>query len=319
MQDAFGREINYLRLSLTDRCNFRCRYCMPSEGIAKRQHADMLSLEELFEVVDLMVNRLGFNKVRVTGGEPFARRGAVPFMRSLGLIPGIDDLSFTTNAFFLAPIAPELKEAGYRRVNISLDTLRRDRFANITRVDALDKVLAGIAAARLAGFNPIKLNAVALKETLDEAPDLIAFGLQQNLQVRFIELMPILGESNGDYIPNTRVREEIGRRYKLTPIAEDPNPQSAARIYRIDGTEATCGFISSISHPFCSTCNRIRLRGDGLLKPCLASRTSISLMPYIRPVFRANEMEAFLREMIPATKRRARGDYEIDAMSAFGG
>lgn len=319
MQDAFGREINYLRVSLTDRCNFRCRYCMPSEGIAKRPHADMLSLEELFEVVRLFVTRLGFNKVRITGGEPFARRGAVPFMRSLGVLPGVEDLSFTTNAFYLAPIAAELKAAGYRRVNISLDTLRRDRFEEITRVDALEEVLAGIAAARRAGFDPIKLNAVALKETLDEAPDLIAYGLEQGLQVRFIELMPLLGESNGDYVPNARVREEISRRFKLTPLEEDPNPQSAARLYRIDGTEATCGFISSISHPFCSTCNRIRLRGDGLLKPCLASSASINLMPFIRPELKPEILEAYLRERIPAVKRQSRGDYEIDTMSAFGG
>ena len=240
-------------------------------------------------------------------------------MRSLGLIPGIDDLSFTTNAFYLAPSATELKTAGYRRVNISLDTLRRERFEQITRIDALDRVLAGIAAAQEAGFDPIKLNAVALRATLDEAPDLIAFGLEHGLQVRFIELMPILGGSDDDYVPNERVRAEIGRQFALTPLGNDANPESAARIYRINGTMATCGFISSISHPFCSSCNRIRLRGDGLLKPCLASSASIGLMQYIRPAFKPDELEAFLRETIPAGKRQARGDYEIDSMSAFGG
>lgn len=324
MQDAFGREIDYLRLSLTDRCQFRCAYCMPAGGVAKLRHEDMLSLEELYEVVRLMVTRLGFRKVRVTGGEPLARRGAVGFMKSLHRIPGIEDLALTTNAYDLAPVARELHENGFRRINISLDTLRPERFREITRCDGLDRVLRGIEAARAAGFDPIKINAVALEQTLDEVLDLVAFGIARGIQVRFIELMPVLGSTPLCFVSNDRVRELIQGRYQLTPVDGDGDSRaldlrSAAVVYRIGGTEATCGFISPMSHPFCSLCNRIRLRGDGQLRPCLAGGPSAGLVKFVRPKFRPDDLEAFLRDAIPRLKRERRGDYEIDSMCNFGG
>jgi len=317
MLDSFGREINYLRLSLTDRCNFRCRYCMPSEGVPKLQHQDMLRLEELFEIVRIFVTRLGFAKVRVTGGEPLVRRGAIPFLKSLHLIPGIRDLSLTTNGFYLAEAAAELHASGFGRVNISLDTLRADRFRKITGVDGLHRVLEGIEAARAAGFAPIKINTVAIPEIMDEVADLVAFGVEKGLQIRFIELMPVRSGASGTYISSDRVREILASRYRLDPLARDGDP-SAAKLYRIDGTEATCGFITSISHPFCDSCNRIRMRADGKLKPCMASSLSHDVMPFVRPELRPEALEAFLRESV-FYKRRCRGDYEIDAMSAFGG
>jgi GTP 3',8-cyclase len=324
LRDGFGREINYLRLSVTDRCQFRCAYCMPAEGVPKLRHDEMLTLEELFEVVRLLVTRLGFRKVRVTGGEPLARRGALAFMRALHLIPGIEDLALTTNAYELAPVAASLRASGFSRINISLDTLRPDRFRTITNVDGLERVLAGIEAARAAGFQPIKINAVALEETLDEVCDLVAFGVARDIQVRFIELMPVLGGSHLHFVPNSRVRELIETRYGLAPIGADGSPRAAdphgaAEVYRIEGTAATCGFISPMTVPFCSLCNRMRLRGDGLLKPCLAGGPSISVVDFIRPRFRPDEMEAFLRESIPRLKREKRGDYEIDSMCRFGG
>jgi cyclic pyranopterin phosphate synthase len=278
----------------------------------------MMRLEELFEVVRLMASRLGFNKVRVTGGEPLIRRGAVPFMKSLGLIDAIDDLSFTTNAHNLEPVADELRAAGYGRVNISLDTLRRDRFRDITGVDGLDRVLAGIAAARRAGFDPIKLNVVSLERHLDEFLELIEFALANDLQIRFIELMPVGKLNELRFVPNARVKEIIERRYQLLPVAADTDVHSAARLYRIAGTSGTCGFISSMTEPFCSMCNRIRLRGDGRLRPCLARTESYDLMEFVRPQFRPEDLEAYLREIIRA-KRPAGGAYEIDTMSAFGG
>lgn len=324
MQDAFGRRINYLRLSLTDRCNFRCKYCMPPEGVVKLRHEDMLRLEELLEVARLMVTHLGFNKVRVTGGEPLIRRGAIEFMKALGRIPGIDDLSLTTNGSRLGPVAAELRAAGFRRVNISLDTLRRDRFIQITRVDGLDRVLRGIEAARDAGLHPIKLNAVAVKENLDEVLDMVAFGIEKGLEVRFIELMPVHGHSGLSFVSNARVKEIVETRYSLMPIGKDGDmrandPHSAAEVYRIVGTGGTCGFISSISRPFCHLCNRIRLRGDGRLKPCLASSTSFDLMRFVRPEFRHEALVEYLRNVIPRSKRMSHGGYEIDSMSTCGG
>jgi len=324
VRDAFGREITYLRLSVTDRCQFRCAYCMPAGGVPKLRHDEMLTLEELFEVVRLLVARLGFRKVRVTGGEPLARRGALAFMRSLHLIPGIEDLALTTNAYDLAPVAASLRASGFNRINISLDTLRAERFRMITRVDGLERVLQGIEAARAAGFQPIKINAVALEETLDEVCDLVDFGIARGLQVRFIELMPVLGNSHLHFVPSSRVREVIATRYRLVPAGADGDtragdPHGAAEIYRIEGTAATCGFISPMTKPFCGRCNRMRLRGDGLLKPCLAGGPSISILDFVRPRFRPDELEAFLREAIPKLKREKRGDYEIDSMCGLGG
>ncbi len=324
MRDAFGREIDYLRLSLTDRCQFRCTYCMPAEGVPKLRHEDMLSLEELYELVRLLVTRLGFRKVRVTGGEPLARRGAVGFMKSLHLIPGIEDLALTTNAYDLEPVARELHDCGFRRINISLDTLRAERFREITRCDGLNRVLRGIEAARAAGFDPIKINTVALEETLDEVLDLVAFGIARQIQVRFIELMPVRGSGSTGFVSNARVRGLIESRYRLVPTgaggdARAADPRDAAEVYALEGTGATCGFISPMTHPFCSTCNRIRLRGDGQLKPCLAGGPSVSLAEFVRPRFRPDDLEAFLREAIPRLKRERRGDYEIDSMCTFGG
>ncbi len=324
MKDAFGREINYLRVSVTDRCQFRCVYCLPPQGVKKLRHEDMLTLEELFEVVRLMVTRLGFRKVRVTGGEPLARRGAVAFMKSLHLIQGIEDLALTTNAYELEPVAAELRAAGFKRINISLDTLRPERFQRLTLVDGLDRVLRGIAAARAAGFDVIKINAVALRQTLDEAVDLVAFGVEQGMQVRFIELMPVLGGAREDFVPIDEVRARLEERYTLVPWGGDGDPRAtdphgAAEVYRIKGTDATCGFIPAITRPFCTGCNRVRLRGDGRLKPCLASRKNVCLMPYVRPELRPDALEAFLRESIPALKMERRGDYEVDSMSGFGG
>jgi cyclic pyranopterin phosphate synthase len=185
-------------------------------------------------------------------------------------------------------------------------------------------VLRGIAAARAAGFDPIKINTVALEETLDEVLDLVAFGIARNIQVRFIELMPVLGGSPLHFISNDRVRELIQTRYRLTPVGADGDPRAAdprgaAEVYRIEGTEATCGFISPMTHPFCSLCNRIRLRGDGQLKPCLAGGPSIGLVDFVRPRFRLDDLEAFLRDAVPRLKRERRGDYEIDSMCNLGG
>lgn len=323
MNDAQGRTINYLRVSLTDLCNFRCRYCMPPEGVPKLEHGDILTLEELLAVVELMVSRLGFDKVRITGGEPLVRRGGLGFMTAVGEIKGIADLSLTTNGYLLAPVAADLYAAGYRRVNISLDTLRPDRFRAITGVDGLDPVLRGIDAARQAGFRPIKINAVAMKDTLDEVLDLVDFCAGRRFELRFIELMPVLGTARNQYVPNQRIEQIISARHRLEPIAPrgmgDPAYHAAARRYRVGDTGAVLGLISSMTHPFCDRCNRIRIQADGRLRPCLASMESFDVREYVRPAFRADDLAQFLKETIARTKQAPPGRYDIDAMSSFGG
>lgn len=324
MQDRHGRTINYLRVSLTDLCNFRCRYCMPPGGVNKLRHEEILTLEELYAVVKLMVTELGFDKVRVTGGEPLIRRGAPSFLKDLGAIEGIKDLSLTTNAYHLAERAEELKAAGFRRVNISLDTLRADRFAALTGVDGLERVLAGIEAARRVGFAPIKINVVSLRETRDEILDLITFGLEKGVEIRFIELMPIQGGPSDQYLPNERVRDIVAGRHELRPIERGngkpgEDAHSAAQRYHLGDTGAAFGLISSVTHPFCASCNRIRLRADGYLKPCLASKQSYDLRKFVRPRLRAEELVRYVQEVTQMSKEPTRGDYEIDTMSAFGG
>jgi cyclic pyranopterin phosphate synthase len=320
--DACGRRLEYLRVSLTDRCNFRCVYCMPAEGVPKLRHEEMLRLEELAELVRLFVERLGMHKVRVTGGEPLIRRGVLGFMRDLGAITGLRDLSMTTNAFHLADKAAGLRAAGVARLNISLDTLRRERFRQLTRHDGLEQVLLGIAAACGQGFQEIKLNVVSMRETLDEARDLIRFGIENDLQVRFIELMPSHGGPGVSFIPNSRIRHAIEAEYPLTPIPEADEfagRTAAARLYRIGDTGKICGFISPITQPFCERCNRLRLRGDGQLLPCLSRSESYDLMPFIRPAWRPGELAAHLRELLPRCKGEAPPHRAIRAMSRIGG
>jgi GTP 3',8-cyclase len=323
MHDAHGREVNYLRVSLTDLCNFRCRYCMSPEGIVKLGHAEILSLEEMFSVVHLMVARMGFNKVRITGGEPLVRRGAMGFMKKIGAIRGIHDLSLTTNGYLLAPVAADLFGAGYRRVNISLDTLRPDRFAAITGIDGLERVLGGIEAARAAGFAPIKINAVGMKETLDEIPDLLDFCMNRNLELRFIELMPVLGAARDQFVPNDQIKAIIADTHELRPAINrgpgDSAYHAAAELFTLGDSGAAVGFISSMTHPFCSRCNRIRIQADGRLRPCLASTQSFDLRGYLRPTLRADALEAYIRTSVAGSKLPQRGEYEIDTMSSFGG
>ena len=336
--DARGRRVRYLRVSLTDRCNFRCRYCMPPEGIHKLAHAEMLTLEELAEVVRVLVERLGITKVRVTGGEPLVRKGAPAFFRAVGLIPGIRDLSLTTNAYFLAGLAGEIRAAGVRRINISLDTLRKDRFEQLTRVDGLDQVLRGIAAAQQAGFSPIKINMVIMRNNLDEAGAILRFGMEHGFQVRFIELMPTHPGNADQFVSAEEARAALGREFRLEPASGDAlrvpaaqanpgerqpappaGPNCAARLYRIDGTENLCGFISPVSTPFCLDCDRIRLRGDGQLMPCLSEEQHFDLKPYVRPTLREAELAEFVRAALAHSKAEVPRERRIQAMWRIGG
>lgn len=273
MLDNQGRNIRYLRLSVTDRCNLRCRYCMPAEGVCKRAHSETLSFEELIEIVRAAVS-LGVSKVRLTGGEPLVRRGIVDLCRSLRAINGVRELTMTTNGALLPQCAAELKQAGVDRLNISLDTLNEDKFASLTRGGSLADTLAGLDAAWNAGFRGTKLNAVLLGGVnADEIPALAQLAQDRKYEVRFIELMPI-GEC-ADW-PRERFLSADAVLHALPELQRLPN-EGVAELYRMPGWKGKIGLIRPMSHRFCAECDRIRVTADGRLKPCLHSAQEIPL------------------------------------------
>lgn len=273
MKDAQGRTIDYLRLSITDRCNLRCRYCMPEEGVCKQSHAEMLTLEEYAEIARSAA-ALGVQKIRLTGGEPLVRKGVTELCRKLRAIPELRELCLTTNGALLPDMARPLREAGVDRLNISLDTLRPDRYTALTRRGQLGDALAGIRAAEEAGFRDLKLNCVLIGGfNDDELGDFLALTREHPWELRFIELMPMgpcAGWDKRCFLPVT----EILKRY---PELEEVEPNGVARRYRLPGAKGTVGLISPMSHEFCGDCRRIRVTADGKLKGCLHSREEISL------------------------------------------
>lgn len=273
MRDEFGRDIYYLRLSVTDLCNLRCTYCMPGSGVNKRCHNDILSVEEIEEIVRATV-ACGIRKVRVTGGEPLVRNGIIEICRRISAIEGVQELCITTNGTLLPQYAAQLKQAGVHRLNISLDTLDSEKYKTITRNGKLEDALAGIDAALAAGFDNIKINAVLIGGVNDnEIPALLALTKDKSINVRFIELMPI-GEcaswSHERFISNSKVLE-------MAPELEEIGSSGVAQLYRLPGGTGTVGLISPISCHFCPTCNRIRITADGKLKPCLHSSDEVNL------------------------------------------
>ena len=273
MTDGCGRTIDYLRLSVTDRCNYRCRYCMPEEGVCKRDHRDMLTLEELAEIAWAAV-QLGVKKIRLTGGEPLVRRGIVDLCRMLRAIPGLEELCLTTNGSLLPELAAPLREAGVDRLNISLDTLRPERFAQITRRGQLSDVLEGIAAAEAAGFQGLKFDTVLIGGfNDDEIPDFVELTRDHPWEMRFIELMPMGPCADWDkrcFLPGDVVLQRIGALQQIESCG-------VARRFRLPGANGTVGLISPVSHDFCAQCCRIRVTADGKLKGCLHSREEINL------------------------------------------
>ena len=273
MTDGCGRTIDYLRLSVTDRCNYRCRYCMPEEGVCKRDHRDMLTLEELAEIARAAV-QLGVKKIRLTGGEPLVRRGIVDLCRMLRAIPGLEELCLTTNGSLLPELAAPLREAGVDRLNISLDTLRPERFAQITRRGQLSDVLEGIAPAEAAGFQGLKFDTVLIGGfNDDEIPDFVELTRDHPWEMRFIELMPMGPCADWDkrcFLPGDVVLQRIGALQQIESCG-------VARRFRLPGANGTVGLISPVSHDFCAQCRRIRVTADGKLKGCLHSREEINL------------------------------------------
>lgn len=270
MQDAFSRDITYLRLSVTDLCNLRCRYCMPAEGVCKRPHNAICSVEELVEIAR-QAAALGVRKIRLTGGEPLVRRGILEICRGMAALEGVDELCLTTNGIALSRLAAPLREAGVARLNVSLDTLRPERFAYMTRIGRLDDVMAGLEAAQRAGFTGTKLNVVLMSGfNDDEIPDFVDLTRRYPLEVRFIELMPIGRGAGERFLPASAVLEACP---ELRPVGVF----GVARRYQTPGGAGMVGLIEPMSHRFCDRCDRIRITADGRLKPCLHSDQEIPL------------------------------------------
>ena len=273
MMDQYGRTIDYLRLSVTDLCNYRCRYCMPAEGVEKGPHGSILTVEELVEIGEAAV-KLGVRKIRLTGGEPLVRRGILDICRGLRAIPELKEMCLTTNGSLLPELAQPLREAGVDRLNISLDTLKPERFQKITRRGTLDEVMKGIRAAEDAGFQNLKLDTVLMGGVNDdEIGDFLALTMEHPWEVRFIELMamgPCAAWPKERFLPVT----EVLRRF---PQLEKIRPNGVARRYRLPGAVGTAGLIAPVSYEFCGDCRRIRVTADGRLKGCLHSREEIPL------------------------------------------
>lgn len=283
MIDGHGRKINYLRLSVTDRCNFRCRYCMPAEGVPLLPHGEILSYEELHLVARTAVT-LGIEKIRVTGGEPLVRRGILGFLSRLAGIPGLRQLVLTTNGLLLEEMAEPLKSAGVQRLNISLDSLVPENFARITRGGDVSRVLSGIAAAERAGF-PVKLNMVVMRGINDhEVVDFAALTLDKPYTVRFIEFMPSGTEGvewRSQVVPGREILDIIAKSYPFDEIARR-ELAGPAQEYRIRGAAGTIGVITPVTGHFCGDCNRIRVTASGMAKGCLFSREETDLKPLLR-------------------------------------
>lgn len=278
--DSYGRKINYLRLSVTDRCNMRCSYCMP-DGIRKVSHADVLSYEELHRIARAAVS-VGIEKIRVTGGEPLVRKGIVPFLANLGGIPGLKQLVLTSNGVLLEEMAADLRAAGVQRLNISLDSLDPARFSAITRTDHLKRVLAGIAAADRAGF-PIKINMVVMRGVNDSEIEAIAsLAMDRPYTVRFIEYMPSSGADQWQslVLSGREILERLSAKFPLLPM-ERAALAGPAKEYRIAGAAGTLGIITPITGHFCDNCNRIRVTSTGKAKGCLFSGGQFDLKPYL--------------------------------------
>lgn len=314
MKDPFGRTIDYLRVSVTDRCNFRCVYCMPEEGADVCAKDELLKASEITRLVRIAVD-CGIRKVRLTGGEPLVRKDLVEIVAGIASVPGIEDLSITTNGYLLAGQARGLKDAGLHRVNVSLDTLRPDRFAAVARRGSIERVFDGIAAAREVGLTPIKINCVAMRGVNDdEAADFAEWTLREDVHVRFIELMPIrwnmdetygfdtwkahgdrgllqLQQSSGGMLNDLQMRRMMISSDELQASIEarlgcleaaDVATNGPARSYRLASGMGTVGFISQISNDLCSRCNRLRLTADGFLRPCLMSDGEMDLRTPLR-------------------------------------
>ncbi len=331
VKDRHGRTLDYLRISVTDRCNLRCVYCMPAEGVPYKPRDAILHSEEIARMVEAAAG-IGFRTIRLTGGEPLVRRNLVGLVRRLASIPGIEDVALTTNGTLLGAHANDLADAGLGRVNISMDSLQPERFRRITRVGELEAVWQGIRAAEGAGLTPLKINMVVVRGfNDDEVADFARLTLDHPWHIRFIEVMPVAGVSDwGPDLPGINERlvsaAEIQQRLRvLGPLEPDEGPRGhgPARYYRFPNSKGTVGFISPISDHFCASCNRLRLMADGHLRPCLFSDQGLSCKSALANGASLSELQSLFRQVVrikPGQRPAiASGAVSGIAMSMIGG
>ena len=325
--DTFGRTATDLRVSLTDRCNLRCSYCMPAEGLDWLPGEEVLTDDEVVRLIGIAVHHLGVTEVRFTGGEPLVRRGLVDIVRRTKQLEPSPETSLTTNALGLTRTANGLAEAGLDRVNVSLDTIRREHFEQITRRDRLDDVVAGLTAAQEAGLAPVQVNAVLLRGINDDqAPELLRWCLERGYQLRFIEQMPLdaqHGWRRDTMITADEIFASLGREFLLEP-AEEPRGSAPAELFTVNGGPATVGVIASVTRPFCGDCDRVRLTADGQVRNCLFAREESDLRGPLRAGASDEEIADRWRAAM-LTKRPGHGIDDVSflqptrPMSAIGG
>jgi len=315
--DPFGRKIEYVRLSVTDRCDMRCFYCMPKGFKDFEEPEDWLSFAEIERVIRAF-GELGVSRVRLTGGEPLVRKGIVELSQRLSALPGIRDLSLSSNATRMDKYAGDLKQAGIRRINVSLDSLRPEVFKEITQ-GKLDKVLNGLMAAKAAGFAPIKINMVMMKGLNDmEAEDMVEFCIEHDFTLRFIETMPMGDtgrEASNHYISLKTIEQRLGKRYDLIPgMMPGGGP---ARYVQVAGTELRIGFITPISQHFCETCNRVRLSVDGTLYMCLGQEERYALRPLLRAGISDDELKQHIIKALALKPRNHDFNHKPEQLVRF--
>lgn len=295
--DSYQRQINYLRISVTDHCNLNCLYCSVDQMLPFR-HEDILSYEEIGKIVKVAAD-MGIAKVRLTGGEPLMRPGFCGLVKMIASIEGIDDISLTTNGILLARYAEELKEAGLKRVNISLDSLKKERFKQITGLDKLKDVLFGIEAAHKVGLDPVKMNMVVLRGINDdEVVDFARKTVKDDWNVRYIEFMPIGATDNGEMVTTHEIREKIQQVLGELEPYSGPQGNGPARYFRAPGASGTIGFITPMTEHFCHSCNRLRLTSDGQLRPCLLVEEEADLKKALRSDANADEIKEIIQKAV---------------------
>ena len=326
MHDGFGRRIEYLRISVTDKCNLRCVYCMPEEGLPWLRREQLLRYEEIAEIAGTMAE-MGLRRIRITGGEPLVRRDLAALVRMIRAVPGIDDVALSTNAVLLHEQAEELRAAGVDRLNVSLDSLRPERIDAIARRSgSAEAILRGLDAAERAGFAPIKINCVVMRgRNDDEVPDFAAITRERPWHVRFIEVMPTgdnLGVSADEYVPADEILARVGEIGALEPVA-GPAGNGPARYFAFPGAAGTVGVITPMSHNYCGTCNRMRLTADGQLRPCLFGALQTNLRD---PLRRGDPLAPLIRDTLRIKPERhflvqgsAEGSGGLLALSQVGG
>ncbi len=293
LNDNFGRMHNYLRISVTDKCNLRCKYCMPAEGIKLKEKDEILTFDEIEKIAKIFVS-LGVKKIRITGGEPLVRKNLPSLLKNLSQISGLESLALSTNGVLLKNYIDEIKNSGVNKINISLDTLKAEKFNYIARASSLGNVLLGIDKAIKSGFENLKINTVLMRGfNDDEILDFVNFAIKHSVNIRFIEYMPFTGNGWNEFkmMPYLEIKNIIEQKFVLQNILRDEIVAGPAKEFLVSGTNAIVGFISTMSEHFCSSCNRLRLTADGRLRSCLFSKDGVDLKKLIRE--NASDAEIF--------------------------